>query len=70
MEKSKLSKKSELIKFFKSQKNKIALEIGEKKITYTDLVKNILIKKKEFYKNGFKKAYKIAVDLYNYTNKQ
>ena len=45
MEKSKLSKKSELIKFFKSQKNKI-LEIGEKKITYTDLVKNILIKKK------------------------
>ena len=45
MEKNKLSKKSELIKFFKSQKNKIALEIGEKKITYTDLVKNILIKK-------------------------
>ena len=65
MEKNKHILKSKLIRLFLSRKKKIAIEVGNVKISYLDLVKKILSISKKLKNNGLMPGAKILIDLDN-----
>jgi len=60
-----MSKKFELIKFFLKQGKKIAFEVDETVVTYSDLVSQVYSKQKELCDFGVRKGNKIFIDLEN-----